>query len=133
MPVKKVFERNGITLYHGDCMELMKDIPAKAFQMAIVDPPYGAGGTGTDFAGGHASAAGSTNTRRGHSVFGTRKKYYTARYPEKLGNGLRSKKKIKFHGMSRPVRNISRNCSGYRNGKLCGEAITSRFRRGGVL
>lgn len=26
---------------HGDCMEVMKDIPDKYFELAIVDPPYG--------------------------------------------------------------------------------------------
>ena len=28
-------------LYHMDCMEAMKDIPDKYFELAIVDPPYG--------------------------------------------------------------------------------------------
>ena len=30
-----------IKLYNGDCMEYMKDIPDKYFELAIVDPPYG--------------------------------------------------------------------------------------------
>lgn len=30
-------------LYHMDCMEAMKDIPDKYFELAIVDPPYGIG------------------------------------------------------------------------------------------
>ena len=29
------------TLYNMDCMEAMKDIPDKYFELAIVDPPYG--------------------------------------------------------------------------------------------
>lgn len=29
-----------INLYHGDCMEAMKDIPDKAYDLAIVDPMY---------------------------------------------------------------------------------------------
>jgi len=29
------------TLYHGDCMEYMATLPDKAFELAIVDPPYG--------------------------------------------------------------------------------------------
>lgn len=29
------------TLYLADCMDLMKDYPDKAFDIAIVDPPYG--------------------------------------------------------------------------------------------
>jgi len=32
------------TLYLADCMDLMKDYPDKAFDIAIVDPPYGDGG-----------------------------------------------------------------------------------------
>lgn len=29
------------TLYHGDCMDLMDTLADKAFDLAIVDPPYG--------------------------------------------------------------------------------------------
>lgn len=28
---------------HGDCMDYMKDMPDNAFELAIVDPPYGIG------------------------------------------------------------------------------------------
>lgn len=31
----------GITLINADCMEVMRTIPDKAFDLAIVDPPYG--------------------------------------------------------------------------------------------
>ena len=31
------------TLFHCDCMELMKQYPDKHFQLAIIDPPYGIG------------------------------------------------------------------------------------------
>lgn len=34
-----------ITLTNEDCMELMARYPDKAFDLAIVDPPYGGGGT----------------------------------------------------------------------------------------
>lgn len=30
-----------ITLYNADCMDIMRDIPDKAFDLAIVDPQYG--------------------------------------------------------------------------------------------
>ena len=33
MPISKIFNQ--------DCMEYMKDIPDKFFELAIVDPPYG--------------------------------------------------------------------------------------------
>ena len=32
-----------IKLYNGDCMEYMKTIPDKYFELALVDPPYGIG------------------------------------------------------------------------------------------
>ncbi len=31
----------GITLYNADCMDIMREMPDKAFDLAIVDPPYG--------------------------------------------------------------------------------------------
>lgn len=34
-----------IKLYNQDCMEAMKEMPDKAFDLAIVDPPYGIGQT----------------------------------------------------------------------------------------
>lgn len=36
-----------ITAIHGDCMDYMKDIPDKYFDLAIVDPPYGIGEDGS--------------------------------------------------------------------------------------
>jgi len=35
-----------IDLIHGDCMEFMRGLPDKAFDLAIVDPPYGIGEDG---------------------------------------------------------------------------------------
>ena len=32
---------SNIQIIHGDCMEAMKQMPDKAFELAIVDPPYG--------------------------------------------------------------------------------------------
>lgn len=32
------------TAYNVDCMEYMKTLPDKAFDLAVVDPPYGSGG-----------------------------------------------------------------------------------------
>ena len=37
----KVFQSGKITLIHGDCMEYMARIEGKAFDLAVVDPPYG--------------------------------------------------------------------------------------------
>lgn len=42
MEIKMVSESlNGITLIHADCMEVMRTMPDNAFDLAIVDPPYG--------------------------------------------------------------------------------------------
>lgn len=36
-------EYENIKLYHGDCMDLMRETPDKYYDIAIVDPPYGLG------------------------------------------------------------------------------------------
>ena len=41
MRIEKVTDK--ITLYNCDCIEFMKDIPDKYYDLAIVDPPYGIG------------------------------------------------------------------------------------------
>lgn len=37
--MKEIF--GNITLYNADCMDIMREMPDKAFDLAIVDPPYG--------------------------------------------------------------------------------------------
>ena len=34
---------DGISLYCGDCMDLLKQTPDKYYSLALVDPPYGLG------------------------------------------------------------------------------------------
>jgi len=45
------------TLILADCMDVMRDMPDKAFDLAIIDPPYGIGEDGGVFrdrkGGGH--------------------------------------------------------------------------------
>ena len=48
-------------LYNMDCMEGMKEIPDKYFDLAIVDPPYGDANNGDG--GGGTCADGSTDTK----------------------------------------------------------------------
>ena len=38
-----VFQSGKITLIHGDCMEYLAGLEDKAFDLAVVDPPYGIG------------------------------------------------------------------------------------------
>ena len=47
MPISEV--------YNMDCMEYMKTLPDKAFQLAIVDPPYGIGNRLVDGGGGRGA------------------------------------------------------------------------------
>jgi len=34
------FENDGVTLYHGDCREVLPELPSEAFKFALTDPPY---------------------------------------------------------------------------------------------
>lgn len=49
---------SNIQLFNMDCMEAMRQMPDKAFDLAIVDPPYGGGAT-------QALVDGSPDTIRG--------------------------------------------------------------------
>lgn len=40
MTLKPYFEENGITLYHGDCREVLPELPSETIDMALTDPPY---------------------------------------------------------------------------------------------
>src|SRR3990167_989542 len=46
MAIIEKYNEKGIKIYHGDCMEAMAVMPDKAFELAIVDPPYGIGEDG---------------------------------------------------------------------------------------
>lgn len=47
--------------YNTDCMDYMRSLPDKAFDLAVVDPPYGGGNS--DIGGGIGSAGCLTDTR----------------------------------------------------------------------
>lgn len=55
----KVFQSGKITLIHGDCMEYMATLEGKAFDLAVVDPPYGIG-----MSGGNVGYNGLNNLER---------------------------------------------------------------------
>lgn len=42
---KEIF--GNITLYNADCMDILRGLPDNAFDLAIVDPPYGIGENGS--------------------------------------------------------------------------------------
>jgi len=39
--MKPYYDHNGITIYNGDCLEIMPDIPTGFVDMVMADPPYG--------------------------------------------------------------------------------------------
>jgi site-specific DNA-methyltransferase (adenine-specific) len=41
--VKPYYEHAGITIYHGDCREVLPTIPAGTVDLVLTDPPYGIG------------------------------------------------------------------------------------------
>jgi site-specific DNA-methyltransferase (adenine-specific) len=55
------------TTIHGDCMDFMRGLPDKAYELAIVDPPYGIGVAEYDyyaFAGGRRATKGIRNKQK---------------------------------------------------------------------
>jgi DNA modification methylase len=40
MPLQPYFERDGITLYHGDCREILPELQSEGFDLVVTDPPY---------------------------------------------------------------------------------------------
>ena len=47
MGERKGGEWMSINLYNTDCMEFMRNVPDKYYDLAIVDPPYGIGRDGS--------------------------------------------------------------------------------------
>jgi len=39
MALKPYFKQDGITLYHGDCLELLAELRSESFDLAMTDPP----------------------------------------------------------------------------------------------
>lgn len=51
-----------ITLHHGDCMDVLRELPDKCFDLAIVDPPYFSGPERRQFYGSRVSSIGVLRT-----------------------------------------------------------------------
>ena len=41
--MKPFYERGGIVLYHGDCLEMLPKLPRESVHLLLTDPPYGVG------------------------------------------------------------------------------------------
>lgn len=39
--MKPYYEHNGITIYHGDCREVLPTLPDQSIDLVLTDPPYG--------------------------------------------------------------------------------------------
>lgn len=76
-----------ISLYNCDCMEILRTLPDNAYDLAIVDPPYGDAGfqdpprQATNRDGG----GGSDDTRGRWNRFGQRFDRYKRSMPESHG------------------------------------------------
>lgn len=101
-----------------DCMEYMRDLPDNAFDLAVVDPPYGDGIWG---ATRNASADGLTNINR----------VRFENMAERGANVTTTQKRSR--GTWHRRLNTLGNYSGYRGTKLFGAEITSAFLHAGVF
>lgn len=93
--------------YNVDCMEYMRTLPDKAFDLAVVDPPYGGGG-GTPSRARSVLAGDST-------VIGTISRTggaWAAKYGKKL-----------LPGTTRQAKSISMSCFAYPSNRSFGAAI----------
>ena len=146
--------------YNMDCLEAMRKMPDNAFDLAVVDPPYGSGLTETGgckgwFAkyhqdtpenqggGGTASDNDSTDTNTNRSFAqqsqkGRTRTHYTFGSKKSSSNYQRRMEqqreiaKKSFRGMLPRSRNTSMNCFASHGTKLYGGATTSTYLRQGV-
>lgn len=44
MPVEPAYRRNGVTLYLGDCLDVLRSLPSGSVDAVVTDPPYSSGG-----------------------------------------------------------------------------------------
>ena len=41
--IKPYYQDDRVTIYNGDCLEVMKEFPDNYFDLVLTDPPYGIG------------------------------------------------------------------------------------------
>ena len=98
--------------YNLDCMAYMRSLPDKAFDLAVVDPPYGGGGKVSQARSDSAGASTATGpvSRTGGK--------WAAKYGKKLSPGT-----------TRQAKSISMICFAYPSNRSSGAEITFRCRR----
>jgi len=81
------FQAPGVTLYHGDCIEVMRTLPAESVHAVVTDPPYGLEFMGKDWDGADGFRRSLNEADAGRdSVFGRTSK----KAPEyNTGRGVR--------------------------------------------
>lgn len=135
-PWKRMEVIGDATLYLGDCMDIMRDMPDKAFDLAIVDPPYGDGGGG-QWENRPRSRFGGLFDKYSIGESTTPTAEYLRDMPPphrgRAGHGRRSTKPkgvalaIYDIGMLRHHKNILTSFSGCQNIRLYGAVITSPY------
>jgi DNA modification methylase len=60
------YDHAGITIYHGDCREILPEIPAGSVDLVLTDPPYGIGWDGRVTRG--KNGTGATGPTRNYGV-----------------------------------------------------------------
>ena len=98
---------------NADCVQAMKQYPDGYFDLAVVDPPYGGGG--------------SAFKRRDGTRFGGRFDRY--KRTEQAVDGLLSSAKKLWPGTTRRARNISMNCFAFPSNRSYGAETTLTCRR----
>jgi DNA modification methylase len=38
--LKPYYDRSGITIHHGDCLEVLPSLPSESIDFVLTDPPY---------------------------------------------------------------------------------------------
>lgn len=92
--------------YNMDCMDYMRTLPDKAFDLAVVDPPYGGGGTTSrarSVLAGASTVIGAISRTGGT---------WAAKYGKKL-----------LPGTTRQAKSISMSCFAYPSNRSFGAAI----------
>ena len=126
------YANGNIRLIHGDCMDFMRTLPDNAFDLAVVDPPYGDGNFQTPphkRAMSRDGGGGSTGTNEPsqlRALTGRFGKYKRLNYPPPKAKMRQAKRKV-FGGMLLRVRSISRNCLESQRIRLFGAATTSIY------
>lgn len=62
--IKPYFQNQSVTLYHGDCLELMPQFEPGAFPLVFTDPPYGHNNNNGDLISNRERALGKKDTGR---------------------------------------------------------------------